>query len=416
MLSNISSFNNVSVGGMNPLFSANALPAALSNVAMPARDSSAISADIREAFTSGMSLPGMNNDLGLGFNSGMGMVPGFSSAANLAGSMFGGQAQYSDVYMQMMVLMQMLQMMNAQGMDSAAPSSVSPSSSGHSSSSAGSGKSSAKRSSSSKSGSSSGKKSSGKKSSGESSKTSSSERTSSSSSGKSSESASVKTAAASSRAESISVQSSSGSSSSATVSQGASVSGTRSSSERKTDEFGVIPSIDDPLPEPIATKGEAKDGRVPIDRFEDNPDIPDFIGKGDKAISKEFGEPGDLKNMVDIEVPGGPGGAMKTLKCNRKIADRLTAVYEELQARGLSGNIVEDGGHSFQDRTTRNGNRSLHSWGIAVDVNCAGNAYGQRNQTEEQRLIAQVFAKYGFQQLAYDPMHFQFCLRFPSDK
>lgn len=128
---------------------------------------------------------------------------------------------------------------------------------------------------------------------------------------------------------------------------------------------------------------------------------------GISQIRQTFGEPGT--NQVTVKMACGPNGSVKRVTCNRKIAARLKAVFDEIKARGLSKYIHSFDG-CYNKRKKRGGSAwSVHSWGIAVDINARENPMGRSRMTYGQSKLAEVFKKYGFHQLKNDPMHFQYC-------
>ena len=72
-------------------------------------------------------------------------------------------------------------------------------------------------------------------------------------------------------------------------------------------------------------------------------------------------------------MPAGPNGQMRDVTCNKRIAGQMKAAFEEIKEKGLSGNIRSFDG-SFCNRNKRGGStKSVHSWGIAFDVNASAN-------------------------------------------
>ena len=173
----------------------------------------------------------------------------------------------------------------------------------------------------------------------------------------------------------------------------------------KTETKSNLPKYEDPLPEPISTTGVAKEGRELIDQY------PAYKGRpqGKDAIEKMFGQP--CKNQTTVTMPAGPGGEDIKVTCNKAIAERMTAAFQEIKDRGLSDNIESFDG-CFLDRNKRGNDedKSVHAYGIAFDLNAKDNPQTStvKNQSEGQKQLAQVLAKYGFHQLPKDPMHFQF--------
>ncbi|MBF0543927.1 MAG: SH3 domain-containing protein [Candidatus Riflebacteria bacterium] len=127
---------------------------------------------------------------------------------------------------------------------------------------------------------------------------------------------------------------------------------------------------------------------------------------GLSGIESMFGQPGT--NQVTVTMPAGPGGRDVSVTCNAKIANQLKAVFEDIKAQGLSNDIHSFDGCYCNRAKTGGSSKSVHSWGIAVDINASENPYGQSRQTAGQQRLAAVFAKHGFHQLSNDPMHFQY--------
>jgi len=127
---------------------------------------------------------------------------------------------------------------------------------------------------------------------------------------------------------------------------------------------------------------------------------------GRAGIEAMFGPAG--QGQVTTQMPAGPGGKMIKVTCHAKIAPKLRAVFEEIKAKGLSGEIKSFDG-CYNNRNKRGGSsKSIHAWGIGVDINAGSHPMGSSKQTPGQRAIAEVFAKHGFKQLPNDPMHFQY--------
>lgn len=101
----------------------------------------------------------------------------------------------------------------------------------------------------------------------------------------------------------------------------------------------------------------------------------------------KFGQPGSKREgewMTLWDVPADLEQAFVACKffpgrlyCNKAIIAPLEAALRLLVARGLAGELVEWGG-CYNFRAQRGGSSlSLHSWGIAVDVNPKTNALGK---------------------------------------
>lgn len=131
---------------------------------------------------------------------------------------------------------------------------------------------------------------------------------------------------------------------------------------------------------------------------------------GYAEIVNQFGQPGDRGNIVSVPMKAGPGGRTVPVQVHRKIADRLKNTFEEIGAAGLSDEIKTFDG-SYNPRKKRGGSTwSVHSWGLAVDLNAGQYPMGTSAASTSPRYkqIAQIFARNGFYQLGNDPMHFQF--------
>jgi hypothetical protein len=99
--------------------------------------------------------------------------------------------------------------------------------------------------------------------------------------------------------------------------------------------------------------------------------------------------------------------------CHRVLLPQLRAALQEVVDRGLSSQIhaSEFGGCYVPRFIERNPERglSLHTWGIAVDLNVPGNQRGTAG--EISRDVVDIFKKWGFAwggDWSYtDPMHFE---------
>lgn len=99
--------------------------------------------------------------------------------------------------------------------------------------------------------------------------------------------------------------------------------------------------------------------------------------------------------------------------CNKAALPQLRAALQELVDRGLRRLIdpTDFGGCYYPRFIARDPAQglSLHSWGIAVDLNVQGNQRGTRGEIDPQ--VVQAFEKWGFAWGGYwnytDPMHFE---------
>ena len=112
---------------------------------------------------------------------------------------------------------------------------------------------------------------------------------------------------------------------------------------------------------------------------------------------------------------------VNSMMCHKLVADNFTAVFNELLATYGYDKIKELGidlfGGCFNYRKMRGGTAlSMHSWGIAIDLDPARNLLKESSKTarfarpEYQKMI-DIFYKHGFISLGveknYDWMHFE---------
>jgi hypothetical protein len=102
---------------------------------------------------------------------------------------------------------------------------------------------------------------------------------------------------------------------------------------------------------------------------------------------KKYGDPNKQSAMIMWDVPGylEIGVIPKKIYCNKDIIKPLAAAFQALIATGHVKELKTWDG-CFNIRKKRGlGSMSLHSWGLAIDLNCSDNALGK---TYEQ-LIAE---------------------------
>lgn len=111
-------------------------------------------------------------------------------------------------------------------------------------------------------------------------------------------------------------------------------------------------------------------------------------------------------NITTEEVP-----ILGTVTCHRVMLPQLRAALEEIQARGLADKLHPDeyAGCYVPRYIANTDSLSLHSFGIAFDVNVPGNQRGTKGEID--RTVVSIFKKWGF---AWggdwkwtDPMHFE---------
>lgn len=109
------------------------------------------------------------------------------------------------------------------------------------------------------------------------------------------------------------------------------------------------------------------------------------------------------------------------ISCHKLVADKLTAIFKEILATYGLAKIKElqldDFGGCFNYRPMRGGtSMSLHSWGVAIDLDPDRNLLKETAKTArfarpEYKAFIDIFYKHGFESLGreknYDWMHFQ---------
>lgn len=94
---------------------------------------------------------------------------------------------------------------------------------------------------------------------------------------------------------------------------------------------------------------------------------------------KKYGDPTLEKNMVVWDVPGfyEVGAVPKKLYCNKDLIVPLGEAFSNLLSRNKINELKTWDG-CFNIRKKRGlSSMSLHSWGIAIDVNAAWNGLGK---------------------------------------
>lgn len=126
---------------------------------------------------------------------------------------------------------------------------------------------------------------------------------------------------------------------------------------------------------------------------------------------KAFGDPSKEKSMIVWDVPQTleKGKLPKRIYCNRAMVEPLHHVFDLIISRNLIHH-VESWDGCFCIRNKRGGDSySLHSWGLAVDINAASNKFGSKPAMSSE--LVKCFTDAGFDWggtwAKPDGMHFQ---------
>lgn len=147
-------------------------------------------------------------------------------------------------------------------------------------------------------------------------------------------------------------------------------------------------------------------------------DIDKFIGKtsdGAPHLSAEFERqfivrlvlPVEIKSTIKIQQ------RVTAIRCHYLLRDTFARVFADIIAQNLARRIhTIDGCFAFRPQRSSSG-LSVHSWGIAIDLNAQTNQRGTGGDMDSE--IVGIFKNLGFiwggdwKGKRRDPMHFQFC-------
>jgi len=130
-----------------------------------------------------------------------------------------------------------------------------------------------------------------------------------------------------------------------------------------------------------------------------------------KQCLDRFGPPETEKWMVLFDVPSDMelGAIPKRIYCNRYMVEPLRRAFKNVIDRKLVDQLKTWDG-CFQIRKKRGAlSQSLHSWGMAIDINAAWNAFGSK-PTMSKELVAcftDAGLEWGGKWSKPDGMHFQ---------
>lgn len=148
-----------------------------------------------------------------------------------------------------------------------------------------------------------------------------------------------------------------------------------------------------------------------------------------KRLLEKYGTPNKTGEgyIVQIKLPypmylnWATATIVKKISCHKLVADKLIAIFTEiLEVYGIEEIKrlqLDDFGGCFNYRFMRGGDElSLHSWGVAIDLDPDRNLLRESSKTArfakpEYKTFIDIFYKHGFESLGreknYDWMHFQ---------
>lgn len=127
---------------------------------------------------------------------------------------------------------------------------------------------------------------------------------------------------------------------------------------------------------------------------------------------KKYGDPKTEKSMVLWDVPKEleVGAIPKRIYCNKDMVKPLTLAFKNLISTGAVSELKTfDGCFNIRGKRSNPESYSLHSWGVAIDVNAATNGYGKKPTLSAK--FVKCFTDAGFDWGGLwsvpDSMHFQ---------
>lgn len=125
----------------------------------------------------------------------------------------------------------------------------------------------------------------------------------------------------------------------------------------------------------------------------------------------KYGNPVNENNMTVWDIPTEleVGAIPKKLYCNKDLIAPLSAAFKNLIGRGFAAELKTFDG-CFNIRPQRGStSQSLHSWGIAIDVNAAWNSLGAKPTLSDGfvKCFTDVGFDWGGNWKRLDGMHFQ---------
>ena len=126
---------------------------------------------------------------------------------------------------------------------------------------------------------------------------------------------------------------------------------------------------------------------------------------------KKYGPPETERFMVLWDVPASleHGAIPKRIYCNKDMINPLSKAFQNVIERGLVDQIKTWDGCFNIRRKRAATSASLHSWGIAIDINAAWNGFGKKPTMSAE--LVKCFTDAGFEWGGVwktpDGMHFQ---------
>lgn len=106
-----------------------------------------------------------------------------------------------------------------------------------------------------------------------------------------------------------------------------------------------------------------------------------------------------------------PEKKVTRIRCHRLLVPVFEVLFQELEEGGLRPLVRTYGGCFCFRRMRGGGHLSIHSWGIAIDLNPDTNRLGTPGDMAPE--LVELFENFGFTWGGIfsrpDPMHFQFC-------
>jgi hypothetical protein len=126
----------------------------------------------------------------------------------------------------------------------------------------------------------------------------------------------------------------------------------------------------------------------------------------------KYGLPANESNMVlwpippELTCPAFP----KKIYCNKDLIEPLKKAFKLISERSLASQVKSwNGCFAIRKKRGNNNSFSLHSWGVAIDINAPWNGFG-KTPTMSKELVA-CFVEAGFEWGGNwkkpDGMHFQ---------